>query len=85
MDIDFTIYPNPANTGMVVDITNLSKTDAIQISVLSVDGKLVMGETIMNNSQYRRHSMDVSSLEAGYYLLMVRNGSAQKVMSFVKE
>ncbi|MFM9986807.1 MAG: T9SS type A sorting domain-containing protein [Flavobacteriales bacterium] len=85
LDIDFTIYPNPANTGMVVDINNLSKTDAIQISVLSVDGKLVMGETIMNNSQYRRHSMDVSSLESGYYLLMVRNGSAQKVLSFIKE
>lgn len=85
LDIDFTIYPNPANTGMVVDINNLSKTDAIQITVLSVDGKVAMGETIMNNSEYRRHSMDVSNLESGYYLLMVRNGASQKVMSFIKE
>ena len=85
LDIDFTIYPNPANSGMVVDMQNLSKTESIQLSVWSVDGKLVMGETLGNNSNYRRHSMDVSTLESGYYLLMVRNGDSQKVLSFVKE
>ncbi|MFN0031950.1 MAG: T9SS type A sorting domain-containing protein [Flavobacteriales bacterium] len=79
------MYPNPSSDFVIVNMTNLSNMDAIQLSILSADGKLVWTQNVANEQTTRMHEVDVNDLESGYYMLMVVNGASSKVTPFIKQ
>ena len=75
-----TLYPNP--TG---DMLNISKPQGksfvpFNISILSIDGKLVLFE-----KNYSRNQLDVSSLHPGVYSLLISEGENIYVEKFIKK
>jgi Secretion system C-terminal sorting domain len=83
--LNVALYPNPVSSNFVIDLNNLSDNNAVQLSVMSIDGKIVLAENLANNVNYRRHEMNVADLAAGYYILSVQNGTNIKAIAFVKE
>ena len=72
---EFSIYPNPTNTGEV----NISSVNATPIAVTIFDilGKQVKNETISNNR------LDVSNLKSGIYLLRLTQDGATSTKKLV--
>jgi hypothetical protein len=64
----FSIYPNPTSTGFV-NITS-TNVDAMSVAVFDVLGKQVINKTITNNR------LDVSSLNAGLYIVKISQNNA---------
>ena len=65
---DFAIYPNPTSTGSV-SITS-TNSEAISVNVFDILGKQVLNANISNNT------LDVSSLNAGVYLVKLTQNNA---------
>lgn len=66
---DFSVYPNPTSTGYV-NISSKSN-DTIQVSVFDILGKQVVENTVRNNR------LDVSTLNAGVYIMKIsQNGNS---------
>ena len=66
---NFSIYPNPTNTGFV-NITTKANT-AVNVTVFDVLGKQVLSKTLNNNT------LDVTSLTTGVYILKLnQNGTS---------
>lgn len=85
LELGFSLYPNPANSGIVVQVNDLNPTRDIEVRFLSIDGKEIRNEFIANNETSRILNMDVSELSAGYYFVRVVNGLNSKVLPLVKE
>lgn len=71
----FSIYPNPTSTGFV-NITS-TNADAMSVAVFDVLGKQVINETISNNR------LDVSSLNAGLYIVKISQNNATTTKKLV--
>ena len=65
------IFPNPAQTNLNIQLTN-SESDMIKMDVLDINGKLIMSNTFSSS----RHTLDVSSIVAGTYLIRLRSDEA---------
>ncbi|WAC01304.1 T9SS type A sorting domain-containing protein [Lacinutrix neustonica] len=65
--LNFSIYPNPTNTGYI-EITTASN-EAINILVFDILGKQVLNKTINNR-------LDVSKLNTGLYILKLNQNGA---------
>lgn len=61
--IDFSIYPNPTNTGLVT--ISSANNSAIAVQGFDVLGKQVVSTVITNNT------IDISNLKAGIYILKI--------------
>ncbi|MUU78609.1 T9SS type A sorting domain-containing protein [Winogradskyella endarachnes] len=71
----FSIFPNPTNTGFV----NISSTNSadINIKVYDVLGKQVISETITNNT------LNVSNLKSGVYIVKITQNNASTTKKLV--
>ena len=75
---EISVYPNPATATL-----NLSGTETMDFTatITDVTGKVIRTERILNS----QHSMDVSGLSSGIYLLRLRTpAGATKTVKFVK-
>ena len=72
---EFSIYPNPTNTGSV-NITSVNATP-IAVTVFDILGKQVKNATISNNR------LDVSNLKSGIYLLRLTQDGATSTKKLV--
>ncbi|MEQ8548678.1 MAG: T9SS type A sorting domain-containing protein [Cyclobacteriaceae bacterium] len=78
--VELSIYPNPASSWLKVKGLKSINTEDIQI--LDVGGKRYSPRLISNEGQI---SLDISQLEAGYYLLVIDQiGQDQLVKRFLK-
>jgi hypothetical protein len=76
----FTIYPNPANDYIMINV-GLSNMNEIQI--FNVYGQCVMSVDTQNNiSEYR---LDISNLPAGMYFIRITNDKNNIAKRFVKQ
>lgn len=66
--VNFSLYPNPTSTGSV-SITS-TNSEAISVNVFDILGKQVLNANISNNT------LDVSSLNAGVYLVKLTQNNA---------
>ncbi|WP_431110709.1 lamin tail domain-containing protein [Winogradskyella poriferorum] len=73
--VEFTIYPNPTNTGKVT-ITS-SNSDAMNVQVFDILGKQVKNETLTNNT------LNVSNLNTGVYILKITQNNATTTKKLV--
>lgn len=71
------LYPNPATNG----ITLQSNQNMKQIFIFDVYGKLVVSESILQETAY----INIEHLHAGMYLLRVETESDTSVMPFIKQ
>ena len=74
------LYPNPAQDHLQLDLG--SKVANATVAIVDLQGCSVMAFTL-NNVQ--KHSVDISSLNNGVYLLRVINGSKVSNTKFVKQ
>ena len=72
------VFPNPTTNQLNIQSPQIN-IDAIRI--LTIDSKLISRETI--NSKY--HTVDVSSLATGSYLLEIKTKKGVKTIKFFKE
>ena len=70
------LYPNPAKE--TINIQGLS-TIVNKVSVVDMNGKIVLNATINNNNK-----VAIASLAPGYYFLKILNLESQKVIPFIK-
>ncbi len=75
-DLNILVYPNPARTQLNI---RFEKVDSYQISMYSIDGRLVFNEKT-NNAQ---HSINVESLNKGIYLLKISDEKRSKIVKIV--
>lgn len=88
-EIDFcSVYPNPANQNLVIDINNnfIQKLDnEIVLTVYASDGKLVK-KTILNKTDLQfSNKFNIESLSNGLYLLNLSSGNYIQKLKFIKE
>ncbi|MBK6767231.1 MAG: T9SS type A sorting domain-containing protein [bacterium] len=71
-DFSLSIYPNPANGFVTIDVQPLSSSQPVEISIYSVQGREVDRLSLPWTS--RSHFYDVSPLATGLYFLHATNG-----------
>ena len=85
LDMIVNLYPNPTNSGLVVNVTNLDRNADITVSVLGIDGRLMQRSQVTNGEDHKRVELNVAELAAGYYMVHVQNGSNQATMPLIKQ
>lgn len=80
------IYPNPADKLVSIEINATNSTDNYTVIVTDVMGRVVANEVILNNaSSSMIQNMDITALPAGLYLVSVKNNDNIEVSRFVKK
>jgi len=85
LEMGVNLYPNPANSGLVVNLTNLDRTAEIVVSIVGIDGRLITRQQFANADRSQKVEMNVEALAAGLYLVQVSNGDSKATMTLVKE
>lgn len=81
-----TIFPNPADKLVSIEINATNSTDNYTVTVIDVMGRVVANEVILNSaSSSMIQNMDISSLPSGLYLVTVKNNDNIEVTRFVKK
>jgi hypothetical protein len=82
-EINFTLYPNPASSGMFLQL-DLKKASPVSVKVMNTVGQTVMARELGTISQgVHRESFDVSGLSAGIYFAVVSTGDRQVTQKIV--
>ena len=79
---NISLFPNPARNSLSIMLPDVSFGSA-SVKVFSADGRTVMMQTAAVNSGHIR--LDVSSLDAGTYLMLVNRKHDQFMAKFVKQ
>ena len=82
------VYPNPASQNLVIDINNSffqKINNEIDVTVYSVDGKLVKSDRLKKNELQSSNKFNVESLSKGLYFLKLKSGNHQQTLKFIKE
>jgi len=72
---EFSIFPNPTSTGFVNIVS--AHSEAISVNVYDMLGKQVINETIANNR------LNVSTLNAGVYIMKISQGNTATTQKIV--
>ena len=67
---DIVIYPNPSSDNIYVEIPNELSLQSIEISVFSIDGKMVYKQSVENSSSQLEISLE--DLKSGVYILELK-------------
>ncbi len=79
--IAFTLFPNPANDALTVNITGTLEPGTDEILIFSVQGKLLMRQSVAAATSV----LDISPLPAGFYsIVWAKNNRVQVSRYFVK-
>ena len=68
---DISVYPNPANDIVTVDILKQNNTESVTISLFDAIGKVIYIKEV--SSLNNKITFDVSELESGVYSVSVSN------------
>jgi Secretion system C-terminal sorting domain len=80
MSSNLNLYPNPANSIINFEISNSSSTN-FKAEIYDIQGRLIENLNIDDNST----SIDISNLENGIYVLVLRNEENTFTKKFIKE
>ncbi len=73
------VYPNPTKDWLIIKSNNLS--DAFQIKIYGMNGELIKG---LEQITSVNHTIDLSSLQPGMYLLQILDGAKEHTVRFMK-
>ena len=66
--IDFDLFPSPAKTTMVVNLSQQTELETAEVLIRNVNGAPVLQKDLMNQSQ----NISISTLQAGVYFVEVK-------------
>lgn len=75
---DIEIFPNPATNSINISVYDAQDFD---VEIISVDGKSLKEINHISNN----NSINISDLDAGYYIIRINSGNIVTTRSFVKE
>jgi hypothetical protein len=77
----FSVYPNPANDRVSIELNGMQAPENIVISIYGIDGQKIFEQTL----QHKNTEIDVSGLAEGIYIIKLINNEITEVRKFVKE
>jgi hypothetical protein len=80
---EFNIYPNPVTSDLYLDL-NLAVAGDADISVMSIEGKLIARQTQTLSAGQNRMRLLTNYLDNGVYFVKVKAGGVMMVKKFVK-
>ncbi|MDD2634112.1 MAG: T9SS type A sorting domain-containing protein [Bacteroidales bacterium] len=83
LQTDFTLYPNPVNDLLNIEISALN-TDNVELIILNSTGQIVFSSKENICSGQNAFNYDVSSLSKGMYLINILGDEIYKVKKFIK-
>ncbi len=83
-DAQLSVYPNPATNQITIELNHIN-TNPSTIEILTADGKLVLFKTLQTNSQNLQTTINISELNAGFYLVKVRSNQNSLVQKLTIE
>lgn len=78
--LDLNLYPNPSSGNAVLKLSEV--TDHIQVSILSVNGQLILDN---HYQQTDKINFDLSEMSDGIYFFKIQANQTVEVIKFVKE
>ena len=69
------IYPNPFNSIVNVDISNINTSESTNLQVFSPDGKLVLNQNLSPISRIMHHTLYLKSFANSNYIFKLTNGN----------
>jgi len=78
------VFPNPANEQITVSYNNIDPNQTSDISIISLDGKLVKTIKQIGSKQVNQ-IVDISGLSSGQYYVKVKAKQAIQSVGFVKQ
>jgi hypothetical protein len=75
------VFPNPSTSRFRLYLS-LNRPERVEITLLSVDGKLLYRKTVAGNGIY---DIEASGYKPGMYLMKIRQGNFEKVLKLVKQ
>jgi hypothetical protein len=82
--LSLSLYPNPVGKQLQFGLY-LDKPTALQVDIITVDGKIVAAEKIELAAGFQQPIVNIGHLQKGIYLLSITNGGERQVLRFVKE
>lgn len=76
--LQVSVYPNPANDNLFVELD--SKTKNAQITISDLSGKLIINNILLN-----QNNIDISGLQLGMYMLTVSTENGSETVKFIKQ
>jgi hypothetical protein len=80
--LSFSIYPNPANEAMTLNIFSDIKANS-SFKIFSVSGQLLKDVSFVCQQGLQQYQMDISALPAGFYVCTLGNGENTTVSKLV--
>jgi hypothetical protein len=85
LDIEFTLYPNPTNGGMILNVNNLNALEPVVIDVIGITGQAIESITIANSETFRVLEFNAADYAPGFYIMNVKNGDRSVQSSFIRQ
>ena len=82
LNLNVELFPNPTNGILNVSLSNL-KMDDFAISLMDVNGRLVLGDEIKAATEEFEYQIDMSQFEQGVYFVSVRYRRGEVIKRFV--
>lgn len=83
LDYNFTIYPNPSQDVVNIEMDLYDADEAIDLRLISSNGQVVYEEQVRPENKKLNHKIDVSALSKGFYFVKIssiRGSSMQKLI-----
>ncbi|MEA3504542.1 MAG: T9SS type A sorting domain-containing protein, partial [Bacteroidota bacterium] len=77
------LYPNPTS-GKTSLVFNAKKQHQMNVSLISIDGKIITNTTYILQKGENRVDFNLSSLEKGIYFIKLKTPSGEKLLKIVK-
>jgi hypothetical protein len=85
LEVEFALYPNPTNGGIIVNATALDEQRNLTLNVYGAEGRLVRSVNYAVTASAMQVQLDLTELQAGYYLVEMSNGLSHAVKPLIKQ
>lgn len=80
-DKEFTIYPNPANNTLNIQLPEIYKNNSL-VTISNSLGQIISSK---NNTNENEQTLDISNLSSGVYFIKITNNEASTTKKFIKQ
>jgi hypothetical protein len=85
LELEFALYPNPTNGGIIVNATSIDPLKAVTLNVYGAEGRLVRSANFSTGTATLMMEENLIEVPAGYYFVELINGSSRVVKPLVKQ
>jgi len=85
LEVEFALFPNPTNGGIIVNATSLDPLKVVTLNVYGAEGRLVRSANYSTGAATLQIEEDLTDVQAGYYFVELINGTSRIVKPLVKQ